>query len=147
MKYCPYCGATLVGGAVSFCAECGRTLPSPAKPPGPVRRPQSYQAPRRKPPPVRKAPPPGSWSPKKPAQDHKKRRPLSHAPGKRPDPPRRPRPDPRDDGYDGYYDDVKPIDNGHIRERTDSALMKRIVFVAAGAFLLVIFAVIVMYVL
>ena len=27
MKFCPYCGASLVGGAVSFCGECGRQLP------------------------------------------------------------------------------------------------------------------------
>ena len=27
MKFCPYCGASLVGGAVSFCAECGKPLP------------------------------------------------------------------------------------------------------------------------
>ena len=27
MKYCPYCGASLVGGAASFCAECGKRSP------------------------------------------------------------------------------------------------------------------------
>ena len=27
MKYCPYCGASLVGGAASFCAECGKKIP------------------------------------------------------------------------------------------------------------------------
>jgi len=26
MKYCPYCGAALMGGAVSFCSECGKKL-------------------------------------------------------------------------------------------------------------------------
>ncbi len=26
MKYCPYCGATLMRSAVSFCPECGRVL-------------------------------------------------------------------------------------------------------------------------
>ena len=30
MKYCPFCGADLIEGAVSFCAECGKELP-PAK--------------------------------------------------------------------------------------------------------------------
>ena len=30
MKYCPYCGAELVDGAASFCAECGKSLPSAA---------------------------------------------------------------------------------------------------------------------
>lgn len=28
MKYCPYCGADLIEGAVSFCAECGKQLPA-----------------------------------------------------------------------------------------------------------------------
>ena len=27
MKFCPYCGASLVGGAASFCAECGKQIP------------------------------------------------------------------------------------------------------------------------
>ena len=28
MKYCPYCGADLIEDAVSFCAECGKQLPT-----------------------------------------------------------------------------------------------------------------------
>lgn len=28
MKYCPYCGANLPDGAVSFCPECGENLPN-----------------------------------------------------------------------------------------------------------------------
>ena len=27
MKYCPYCGADLPDGAVTFCMECGNALP------------------------------------------------------------------------------------------------------------------------
>ena len=26
MKYCPYCGADVLNGSVSFCAECGEAL-------------------------------------------------------------------------------------------------------------------------
>lgn len=26
MKFCPYCGAELIDGAVSFCSECGERL-------------------------------------------------------------------------------------------------------------------------
>lgn len=26
MKYCPYCGAPLLGSAVSFCSECGKSV-------------------------------------------------------------------------------------------------------------------------
>lgn len=29
MKYCPYCGAELIDGAVSFCSECGEKLSAP----------------------------------------------------------------------------------------------------------------------
>ena len=28
MKYCPYCGADIPDGTVSFCAECGKVLPA-----------------------------------------------------------------------------------------------------------------------
>ena len=31
MKYCPYCGAELIPGALSFCSECGKALPVPAE--------------------------------------------------------------------------------------------------------------------
>ena len=34
MKYCPYCGAELIDGTVSFCAECGKRItpmPQPGK--------------------------------------------------------------------------------------------------------------------
>ena len=33
MKYCPYCGASLPDGAVSFCMECGGQLPGTPEPP------------------------------------------------------------------------------------------------------------------
>jgi hypothetical protein len=60
---------------------------------------------------------------------------------------RRQKPDPRDEGYDGYYNDVKPIDNGHTRDRLDPELIKRAVLVAAGALVLIILSVVLMYVL
>ena len=142
MKYCPYCGAALVGGAVSFCAECGRALPSPKKTAEPVREAPPRPAPVRRPPPPVKKPGRPAPSPGKPASPS--RRPPSARTGGPYEPTRRPKPDPRDEGYDGYYNDVKPIDNGHIRDRSDPALTKRIIMVAAGAFLIVILAVILM---
>jgi hypothetical protein len=155
MKYCPYCGATLVDSAAPFCAECGKSLPAAVKPAPTVRDkpvarprpPDRHQPPssagRPRPPgsrkPAKPAPwPPGSvksfFAPKKPAR-------------RRPEPERRPKPDPRDDGYDGYYRDVKPMDNGHTRDRTDPELVKRVIIIAAGAFVLVLFSVILMYLL
>ena len=33
MKYCPYCGASVLDDTVSFCSECGKKLSIPAKQP------------------------------------------------------------------------------------------------------------------
>ena len=150
MKYCPYCGATLMGGAASFCVECGKKTPPPEKTPNPTRESPARQHPGRKPP-AGKKPPANARNPARPNQKEKpvstKKRPPPHRPGKRQEPPRPPKPDPRDEGYDGYYDDVLPIDNGHTRERADPALLKRAAIIAAGALGIVILSVILMYVL
>lgn len=97
MKFCPYCGASLVGGAVSFCTECGRALPE-----------QDAETVKR---PVR---PPAK----------RRRKPVMSAPVK---------PNPMDEHYDGYYDDVQPIDADRVGERMDPALAKRIALVVLGA--------------
>ena len=150
MKFCPYCGASLMGGAVSFCTECGKALPSAAKPPVPLRKPPPRPASKRKP-------------HKKTINGNRKMTRLSQAPGKQA-PKGRPRSldntlakhhelssgsrrDPRDDGYDGYYDDIKPLDDGRIRDRSDPELIKRVILVASGAFVIVILSVILMYLL
>jgi hypothetical protein len=52
-----------------------------------------------------------------------------------------------DEGYDGYYNDVKPLDNGHTRDRLDPELIKRAAMVTAGALALIILSIILMYVL
>jgi hypothetical protein len=130
MKYCPYCGAALAVSAAPFCAECGKALPSAAKPrPSGSRKPGYPLSQKTRPAAKNTAP----FFPR-PAQKHR-------------GPERTRKPNPRDEGYDGYYDDVKPIDNGHVRERMDSQLVKRIVILAAGAFVLVMFSVILMYLL
>ena len=91
MKFCPYCGASLVGGAVSFCAECGKPLPG-----------QEQQ-------PVKK----------------------SRAPSQTP--PGFSAPNPMDAHYDGYYNDIPPIDAGRMGNRKDPELVKRIALVILGA--------------
>jgi hypothetical protein len=58
-----------------------------------------------------------------------------------------PKPDPRDEGYDGYYNDIKPIDHGHARDRMDSELIRRAVLVAAGALAIIVMSVVLMHVL
>jgi hypothetical protein len=151
MKFCPYCGATLLGGAASFCPECGKETPFGPKAPAKDAA-QRHNADRR-PPNTGKKPPSGGRKPDRAAPPQKKpsankaRKPPSNQAVKRPEPPRAPKPDPRDEGYDGYYDDVQPIDDGQTRDRTDPELLKRAVLIAAGALGIVILAAIVMYVL
>lgn len=138
MKYCPYCGATLLGGAASFCAECGKEIPS---------NPQTDIPPTKT---DTGATLPGlddNWEKTAPqasnreqAKKQKKKKPdkrkkkgtLAHKPaGSETDIPT------QDDGYDGYYDDVRPVDNTHEGEGLDPELIKRICMVAGGAVLII----------
>ena len=100
MKFCPYCGAPLPGGAASFCPECGKRLPQR-----------------------------GPAAPKKPGKHTSK--PARKAPLHQPS--RRPPQNPMNENYDGYYNDVRPIDAGMRGEGMDPELVKRIVFVILGA--------------
>lgn len=100
MKYCPYCGASLMGGAVSFCAECGAALPQVSEKAKHSKRPVQ-----------------NNYHPQ--PQDFHKEDFIF------------------DDGYDGYYDDVQPLDADSQRQNSDPELIKRIIFVIAGALLLI----------
>lgn len=110
MKYCPYCGVSLSGGAASFCPECGKALCGRA-------------------------------------EDVRRRSPSSErrAQVKR-QAPRRPK-RPTDESYDGYYNDVKPIDADRIGKQSDPDLVKRVACVVAGAVGVITLAVILMVVL
>ena len=90
MKYCPYCGASLVGGAASFCTECGKKIPAQTEAPQSKPKPKGKTGERERPAPKqkRRSPPTG------PAHPAKRKR------------------NPMDINYDGYYDDVKPVDAG-----------------------------------
>ena len=101
MKYCPNCGAELIPGALSFCSECGKALPVPAE----RTMPQDRAPPRRQ----RKEKPPKERKPKAP---HKSK------PAPEPDQPNL--------DYDGYYDDVPPVDLGRPRETANSQLVLRV---------------------
>ena len=93
MKYCPYCGAEILSGAFSFCPSCGESLPVLA-------RPAAEKA-------------PGKPSPQR--EKAKKERPR-----KRERPPRKAKqpvpPEVEALDYDGYYEDVQPIDADRQRE-------------------------------
>ena len=104
MKYCPFCGATLMGGAASFCAECGKKISSLSQTETENRQ-DEQPAGRRK--------------------DTRRQEPISTES------------EPSDDGYDGYYDDVPPLDNGHEREELDPEIIKKVVMVIGGALLII----------
>ena len=152
MNYCPYCGAALMGGAALFCPHCGKRVPSALKPgrsgqkkqqrpaPGSEYNADTCPTPRGK----NRAQP---TQPKvKPGRNGKKS-PSSHKKKKFPEPERVPKPDLRDIGYDGYYDDVQPIDDGHVLERVDPHLIRRVVLITAGAFVIVVLSLVLIYVL
>lgn len=121
MKFCPYCGASLLGGAASFCPECGRQIPqqepdqAPRPQPGKKRRPTEIPPSRRK---------------KRPRQEPQR-------------PPRRKK-SPIDINYDGYYDDVKPIDAGQQGERMDPEMLKKTALMLVGALVVILMAVVFM---
>lgn len=102
MKYCPYCGASLVDSAVLFCTECGKQLPDPTE--------------------------------KETSEDMALEKPSD------------PQEDPEaEDGYDGYYEDVRPVDEGWQKEGLDQQLIKRILLVIAGLILAVAACIVLMY--
>ena len=119
MKYCPYCGADLIEEAVSFCAECGKELPA-----GKTQKEKPKEKPK-----IKKA------------TKKKKQKPIKKE-------------DSSievetvvDDGYDGYYDDIRPIDEGHEREGVDKELIKKIAIIIGVLFVVIAACVALMYVL
>lgn len=119
MKYCPYCGADLIEDAVSFCAECGKQLPAgKAQKEKPKEKPEIKKASKKK----KKKPV------KKPESSIEVETVV-------------------DDGYDGYYDDIRPIDEGHEREAMDRELIKKIAIIIAVLFVVIAACVALMYVL
>ena len=119
MKYCPYCGADLIEDAVSFCAECGKQLPA-----GKKQKEKSTENPK-----IKKA----SKKRKKKSIKKSKSEDITETV--------------IDDGYDGYYDDIRPIDEGHEREGVDKELVKKIAIIICVLFLVIVACVALMYVL
>ena len=99
MKYCPFCGAERLPGALSFCPECGEALPVPQA---------SVQ---------------GSAAP-----TQEKRRKRSQKSQTAPE---------ADPNYDGYYDDVEPIDADREREGMDTRLIGKVALVCLGVALVI----------
>ena len=129
MKYCSFCGAPLMGSAVSFCSECGKRVQKKAR-----RNVISIK---------------GLFAPRSEKSNHEKpEKNLHELKEIRPDTQEdSPSVDPRDVNYDGYYNDVLPEDEGYIRERIEPELIKRIALVVGGMLLVVILSVLIMNVL
>ncbi len=160
MKYCPYCGIVLVDGAVSFCAECGKTLPvsreikekqekkSPSghrKEPEPLKGEQHGKKNRRrqngKPHPLEKVKEKEADTP-----EERKPEPLSR-PEQQPEPSAVTKSTESEDDYDGYYDDILPADEGRFGDGIDRWLVKKIALIIGVVFLIVGACVLMMYLL
>lgn len=113
MKFCPYCGASIAGSAASFCSECGKKIPTKESALSKNSRPlQRHPVPKE-----RKQR--SGQGPK--ARPHRRKNPM-------------------DVNYDGYYNDIQPIDAGHQSERMDPDMIKKIVLLLTGAVFIVILA-------
>lgn len=116
MKYCPYCGADLLGGAVSFCSECGKSIK------------------------VRKK---KAKSEKKPPKEKKTKAKVSKDVIEEAEPAEAP--EVVDDGYDGYYDDVLPVDENVERQGLDKQTVKNLIIIIVGVIVAISICVAAMY--
>ena len=125
MKYCPYCGASLVDDVVSFCSECGKELPHS----------NSKEVNEEKEPKAQKSIPAQKLTKKKKRPPQENTETLPNETEK------------NDPSYDGYYDDIVPSDIGKHREGIDWVMMKRVGLVAIGVVLIISLCVAAMYLL
>ena len=120
MRYCPYCGADLPVGAFSFCPVCGNPLKDD-------RRGEQEERKARK---------------KKVGPHKKKKRPSRRQAS---DKEKQSKLKSDEDGYDGYYDDVLPNDEGEIRQGLDQQMIKRIAGLIAGVLIAICACIALMY--
>lgn len=108
---------------MKFCPYCGASLPGSA---------------------VSFCPECGKSLPIKNTAAHRQQKKRSQQQRPRPAPQRRPRPNPMDVNYDGYYDDIQPVDSDVRGEGMDPELLKRVGLVILGAVGAIVLAVILM---
>lgn len=126
MKYCPYCGAAMISGAISFCGECGKKLEFPKAETSIIQTEAS----------------------KVQAEEIKERPPITE-----PDEETMEHMESIDESelsereYDGYYDDIKVLDADKVREGLDKTLIKRVIAVLAIVIVIIIMCVLTMYML
>ena len=114
MKYCPYCGAEILSGAFSFCPSCGESL-------------------------LVSEQPAAENTLEKPLPRREKAK--KEGTRKRARPPRKPKrpvpPEVEALDYDGYYEDVQPIDADRQQEGVDTRLILRMALLVAGVALVI----------
>lgn len=132
MKYCPYCGAELAKAEAPFCAECGESLTGAV--PEPDKAEHNTRTDKKK----------IERGKHKTKRKSKRRHIVSEIPLQ---PVDETEARSADDGYDGYYDDVLPADEGSHREGIDKELIKKIVALTVGALIIVAACVALMYLL
>jgi hypothetical protein len=98
---------------------------------------------------IRRAPPNSQTQKKKPLKKKKSLLSviLEWRKKKKPDSEYVPVINPMDENYDGYYDDKPTEDNGQNKDTLDPELIKRIIFIAGGSIIIVIFSIILLYLL
>lgn len=125
MKYCPYCGAELPDGAVYFCMECGNAIP--AKKQKNVNQERLAEQENQK---NNKKPRLGKVRKEAPTAVSKSSKDKEQ---------------PTEDGYDGYYDDILPEDEGRLQEGIDKKLICRIASIIGGLLAAIAVCVALMY--
>lgn len=128
MKYCPYCGANLPDGAVSFCPECGENLPVMTE--GREKKHEQSNV----------VPDTTTESRKATSKKEKRKQKAAQTSDAKST-------DMQDDGYDGYYDDILPADAGRLNEGIDMELVKKICAVTGVMLLIITLCVVAMYLL
>lgn len=112
MKYCPYCGSVLPDTDVLFCPECGKKLSSRERQKVSAQKPEKQLKKNRK-------------------SNPEKKEDLQYA-TLQPDGGSTEDSSKSEEGYDGYYDDVCPSDEGSQSEGIDKETLKKIVLLAVG---------------
>lgn len=132
MKFCPNCGVELANGEAPFCSECGKSL-SVVIPENAQAKPEDN--------PIKRKP---VWKKPKAKKEEKPTYTIISEISLASDENNLPL---QDYGYDGYYDDVLPLDEGSHRDGLDKELLKNIAALAIGVLVIVAASVALMYML
>ena len=124
MKYCPYCGMELNDERAVFCSECGNTLSDEVKI-SIEHKEKTKKEKRRKEKGNKKS------NRRKATLNENNIAELEQV----------------DEGYDGYYDDILPIDEGKFRQGIDKEMLKRIIGLLVGVLITICACVAIMYLL